>query len=113
MELYFVLNEYGEPVPERDLEAWSRWFAQADRCIARASVLPDVTVLTTFSGVDDVPESGILPRLFQSRVFGGVLDGEVLQHCTRAEAIVHHAELVEWCRIGNAPDGGITEADII
>jgi hypothetical protein len=45
-------------------------------------------------------------------VFGGVLDGEVVQHCTRAEATAQHAELVEWCRIGNTPNGGITEADL-
>jgi hypothetical protein len=113
MELYFVLDEHGEPVEERDVDAWSRWFAQADRSIARSTVSPDVTVLTTFNGVDDVREPGAVPKLFESRVFGGVLDGEVVQHCTRAEATIHHAELTEWCRIGNAPDGGITEADIV
>ena len=112
MELYFVLNEHGEPVPERDMEAWSRWFAQADSSIARSTVSPDVTVLSTFNGVDDVPEPGVVPKLFESRVFGGVLDGEVVQHCTRAEATAGHAALVEWCRIGNASDGGITDADI-
>jgi hypothetical protein len=113
MELYFVLDEHGEPLRERDFEAWSRWFAQADRCIARSSVSPDVTVLTTFSGVDEVAEPDSIPRLFESRVFGGILDGAVVQHCTRSEATAQHAELVEWCRIGNAPNAGITEADLI
>jgi hypothetical protein len=112
MELYFVLDEHGEPVPERDVEAWSRWFAQADRSVARSTVSRDITVLTTFNGVDDVPEPDSIPKLFESRVFGGVLDGEVVQHCTRAEATAQHAELVEWCRIGNTPNGGITEADL-
>ena len=112
MELYFVLNEQGEPVRERDIEAWSRWFAQADRSIARSIVAPDVTVLTTFSGVDDVPEPDSVPKLFESRVLGGVLDGEVIQHCTRAEATAQHAELVEWCRIVKLPNAGFKEADI-
>jgi hypothetical protein len=112
MELYFVLDERGEPIRERDVEAWSRWFAHADRSIARSIVSPDVTVLTTFNGVDNVPEPDSIPRLFESRVFGGILDGEVVHHCTRAEATAHHAELVEWCRIGNTPNGGITEADL-
>jgi hypothetical protein len=112
MELYFVLNEHGEPVLERDVEVWSKWFARADRSIARSTVSADVTVLTTFNGVDDVPEPDAIPRLFESRVFGGVLDGEVVHHRTRGEATARHAELVEWCRIGNASDRGITEADI-
>jgi len=113
MELYFVLDEHGDPVPERDVEAWSRWFAQADRSVARSTVSRDITVLTTFNGVDDVPEPDVIPKLFETRVFGGLLDGEVIQHCTRAEATAHHAELVEWCRIGNTPNVGITEADLL
>jgi hypothetical protein len=112
MELYFVLDEHGDPVPEHDVEAWSRWYAKADRSIARSVVTPNVTVLTTFSGVDDVPEPDSIPKLFESRVYGGVLDGEVVQHCTRAEATAQHAELVEWCRIGNQPGAGITETDL-
>lgn len=113
MELYFVLDEHGEPVRERDIAAWSRWFAQADRSIARTTVTPDVTVLTSFNGVDEVTEPDSIPRLFESRVFGGILDGEAVQHCTRAEATAQHVELVEWCRIGNSPNSGITEADLI
>ncbi len=112
MELYFVLDDQGEPIRERNLDAWSRWFARADRSVARSTVAPDITVLTTFNGVDDVPDSRSVPKLFECRVFGGVLDGEVVQHCTRAEAAAGHADLVEWCRVGLLPNAGITEADI-
>ena len=113
MELYFVLNEQGEPIRERDIEAWSRWFARADRSIARSIVAPDITVLTTFNGVDDVPGPDSVPKLFESRVFGGILDGEMIQHCTRAEAKAGHAYLVEWCRRSTLPKAGFTEADIL
>lgn len=113
MELYFVLDEHGEPVRERDVEAWSRWFAQADRCIARSTVAPNVTVLSTFNGVYDVACPDSIPKLFETRVFGGILDGETLQHRTRAEARARHAELVEWCRMGALPTAGFTEADIV
>ena len=112
MELYFVLDERGEPVREPNVEAWSRWFAQADRSIARTVVAPSVTVLTTFNGVDNVPDPDMAPRLFETRVFGGILDGEVVCHCTRAQATAEHLELVEWCRVGNSPCAGITQADI-
>lgn len=108
-----MLDEHGDPVQEHDLEAWSRWFAQADRSVARSVVSSDVTVLTTFNGVDDVPEPDCVPKLFESRVFGGVLDGAVVQHCTRAEATAQHHELVEWCRIGSQPNVGLSDADLL
>lgn len=106
MERYFVLDERGEPQLERDLDAWIRWFEQADRSIARTTVSPEVTVLTTFRGVEESPDA---PRLFETRVFGGVLDGEEVAHKTRALALESHAALADWCRIGNSPDAGITE----
>jgi hypothetical protein len=113
MELYFVLDEHGEPVRERDIDAWSRWFAQADRCVARSTVSRDVTILTTFNGVDDVAGPHSVPKLFESRVYGGILDGEVAHTCTRAQACAEHKRLVEWCRVGAQPHAGITESDII
>ena len=109
MEEYFVLDERGEPRPEPDVEVWTRWFEQADRGIARTSVSPDVAVLTTFRAVDEAPEPGVAPRLYDTHVFGGVLDGEEVASATRDEAVAAHEALVQWCRIGNAPDAGVTE----
>ena len=112
MEGYFVLDEHGEPLEERDFAAWTRWFEQADRSIARTVVTPEVTVLTTFSGVDQSTQ-GQPPRLFETRVFGGVLDSEELRHSTKSEALAAHSALAEWCRIGASPNSGVTESDIL
>lgn len=109
MERYFVLDERGEPVMERDIEAWSRWFQRADRSIARTVVAADLTVLTTFRGVGEMDESGDAPALFETRVFGGVLDGEEQWHRTRLEALDGHAAMAAWCRVGNSLNYGITE----
>lgn len=107
---YFTLDERGQPLPENDLEAWTRWFESADRCVARTVVTPTVTVLTTFTGVHDA--EGEPPLLFETRVFGGVLDAEEVLHRTRGEALAGHGELVEWCRKGNSPDLSIREEDV-
>jgi hypothetical protein len=109
MEAYFVLDECGEPRRERDLDAWTRWFERADRSIARTAVTREVMVLTTFRGVGEVSEPGGEPLLFETRVFGGLLDGEEIRRCTRAEAIAAHATLAQLCRIANAPDLGVNE----
>jgi hypothetical protein len=106
MALHFVLDDRGEPRLERDLEAWTQWFEQADRRIARTAVAPHITVLTTFRGVDESPDA---PRLFETRVFGGILNGEEVAHGTRADALAAHAMLAEWCRVGNSPNYGLTD----
>ena len=107
MDVYFVLDDHGDPLPIHDPEAWSQWQAQADRSVARTIVAPDIVVLTTFSGHDAPPE-GERPRLFVTDVFGGVFDGEELRHTTRAEALARHASLVDWCRVGISEDYGIS-----
>jgi hypothetical protein len=109
--VYFVLDEQGEPTLARDVDAWTEWFLQADRGVARTAVTPDVSVLTEFSGFD-VPDEGQLPRLYTTHVFGGVLDGEELQHPTREAALAAHAFVVAWCRIGSQPNFGVTADDI-
>jgi hypothetical protein len=110
MDGYYVLDARGEPLLERDFGAWTRWFEQADRRLARTVVSADVTVLTTFAGVDQNPRGGVL-RLFETRVFGGVLDGEEARYATRAEALAGHAEMAEWCRIGASTNYGIGAPD--
>jgi hypothetical protein len=74
-------------------------------------VSPGVTVLTTFSGVDHTSD-GSAPKLFETRVFGGVLDSEETRTATKGDALAAHAVLAAWCRVGETPDFGITSADI-
>jgi hypothetical protein len=110
-EVYFMLDEQGDPLQVSDPEAWARWFEQTDRCIARTTVTGSVVVLTTFEGVDQV-SAGQLPLLFGTFVFGGVLDGEEVRHATRTAALEAHARVTELCRAGTFPDYGITEEQI-
>ena len=113
MERYFVLDDRGEPMLERDLEAWTRWFERADRSVSRTVIAADVTVLTTFQAVGQTTVAGDAPALFQTRVFGGVLDGEEVWTRTRAEAVAGHEHLVEWSRVGNSSDHGISEDQLV
>jgi hypothetical protein len=113
MEGYFVLNERGEPVLERDVDAWIRWFERADRSVARTAIASNITVVTTFRGVAETDETGRTPPLFETRVFGGILEGEEAWHRTRTEALAGHAALAEWCRIANSANYGITKEQLI
>ncbi len=44
--------------------------------------------------------------------FGGVLDGEEVQHPTRVTSLAAHAMLAEWCRIGTTADLGLRAEDL-
>lgn len=101
MDAYFVLGSDGYPRRELDVLAWSRWYEHAHRSLARTTVAKGVIVLTVFTGFCDLAEADE-PRLFETRVFGGVLDGEEVSVRTRSDALLVHAELAEWCRIGQA-----------
>jgi hypothetical protein len=111
MDGYFVLDERGEPCEEKDFAAWTRWFEQADRSVCRTAVTPEITVLTTFSGFDH-STGGHPPRLFETRVLGGVLDAEEIRQGAKADAVATHRALVEWCRIGASENHGVSEGDI-
>ena len=109
MDIYFVLDEQGDPSPVRNFEEWASWCERSDRGVARTIVSSNVVVLTIFSGLNEEVATGEPPLLFHTCVFGGVLDGEDVQHATRPAALAGHARLVEWCREGILPDAGITE----
>ena len=112
MEGYFVLDDRGEPLLERDLDAWTRWYERADRSVCRTVVAADVTVLTIFQAVGHTTNEGETPALFQTRVFGGILHGEEAWNRTRAEAVAGHERLVDWSRIGNSPNHGLSEEQL-
>jgi len=42
-----------------------------------------------------------------------MLAGEERWHRTRAEALVGHERLAEWCRIGNAHNHGLSEDQLV
>jgi hypothetical protein len=111
MDGYFVLDARGEPIEEKDFTIWTRWFEQADRTVSRTEIAPHVTVLTTFSGFDPTAKGGT-PRLFETRVLGGALDGEEARHASKAEALRAHAGLAAWCRVGASENWGVRAEDV-
>ena len=110
MSMYFVLDEQGDPLPVASYEEWARWCERSDRGVARTVIAPEVVVLTVFTGLNEAEVApGEQPLLFDTCVLGGPLDGETVHHSNRVGALAEHEWLVEWCRLGNTPDQGVTE----
>ena len=88
----YVLDAAGNPKPEPDLMAWSKWFEKGDRVVAKTSV-GEAEVSTVFLGLDH-SFGGSAPLLYETMVFGGPFDGEQERYATKDQAQAGHAEWV-------------------
>lgn len=97
----YVLNETGEPVPERDLLKWATWYETAQRHVALTEFAWG-RVSTIFLGLDhnfllraeDDPLH-YKPILWETMVFRGTLTGEQRRYRSREEALKGHRTMVE------------------
>jgi hypothetical protein len=93
---HWILKD-GKPVPATHAQ-WALWWPTAleERRVAYTD-FPDfpgrIFVLTVFLGGDHRRDTG-QPLLYETRAFGGLLDGEMARYSTRAQAEQGHAEMV-------------------
>lgn len=93
----YKLDSEGRPVPCSPQE-WSRWYTSTDRKVDRTRVGGSV-ISTVFMGTNfRVRGSEGPPILYETRVFGGPLEGECVRTPTRAEALTAHHTMVERVR---------------
>lgn len=92
-----MLDADGEPRPEPDLLVWAHWFERTartgERVIARdrdESGRSPVMVSTVFLALDHNFRNSGPPILWETLVFGGVLDGEMCRYSSRAAALEGH-----------------------
>ena len=94
----YILDGH-EPVPERDIMAWSRWFESADRHV-RNTARDDVRVSTVFLGLDH--GFGGRRELFETMLFvNGTAEG-CERYSTWDEAEAGHQRWVA-CRCSRRP----------
>lgn len=87
--------ENGKPVPCEDLFEWARWFEKTkDRHIGDTRQ-GKVRVSTVFLGLDHSFSGRSKPILFETMVFGGLLDQSQDRYSTLEEAQKGHKK---WCK---------------
>lgn len=100
---FYILDEAGDPTPERDADAWARWFENANEVrVVRQEAVGDWWVSTCFLGMDHDFVGGP-PLLFESmRFWRGEgthhLDTGYQRCSTREEAIEMHEAMVQQIR---------------
>lgn len=99
MDLYYTLDEAGNPTPCRDSGTWGRWMADNEARRVGATFIPSadgkITVSTMFLGINHRFDGEGAPVLFETMVFGGPMDGAQWRYETRPEAIAGHARVVK------------------
>jgi hypothetical protein len=94
----YILDKDGQPVPCDDLLEWGRWMETAERRVAQDKDEQDehglkICVSTIFLGVDHRHWGDGPPILWETMVFGGVLDGAQERYTSLEEALVGHQEM--------------------
>jgi hypothetical protein len=105
--LYYVLDANGEPAVV-DLDNWGAWFDDADarivmqtriakgravECRPRAWGRGGVVVSTVFLAIDHAHDLGP-PVLWETMIFGGLMDGDQWRYRSRLDALTGHAAAV-------------------
>jgi hypothetical protein len=111
MAKFYILNENGQP-EEASVLTWSVWCAHnGTKRLLKETVIQGSRVNTVFLGYD--PSYSIVsshrPKLFETWVFGGKLDGKSEKYCTRQEAEEGHEKMVEAVKKANPKKQSIHE----
>lgn len=86
-------------IPTDDGMEWARFFESGDRVVAQTTITGDIGVSTVFLGIDHFFRlNRPKPLIFESRVFGGALNGETHRYATYTGAEAGHKKLCEKVR---------------
>ena len=104
--MYYILE--GKEPKEVDPYQWAIQFDTSNRHVAQDEIADGVKVSTVFLGLDHQYGDGP-PLLFETLVFEGTLDGEMMRYSTWEEAEIGHKEMVERVRLTFANERSVVE----
>jgi hypothetical protein len=89
---YYRLDEHGDPVWEKDPQAWADWVETANTIVAKAFLPNNVVVATTFVGFS----SQVPPRVWQTEIRGSIMDQQITTCAgNRRDAEKMHEQVVQ------------------
>lgn len=99
MKSYLYILQ-GKDILPVDILTWGKWFQTADRLIARDGQ-NGVLVSTVFLGINHQFNLDLPPLVFETMIFGGLLDSYQERYSTYDEALKGHQKVVEKAGIIN------------
>jgi len=96
MTQWYILNK-DHTTTAVNIHDYSIWNVNNDlRRVAKDEV-GESNISTVFLGLDHSYEEGADPVLFETLVFDGAYDGEMVRYCTWEEAVDGHLKMVKKC----------------
>ena len=103
MNIKYILNDKGEPVPERNVLTWGRWLKE-NRSARRVGEddVGDLLISTLFLGLDHNYDTEGPPILWETMVFDNGGDYIFQKRCagSRERAEAQHLRIVQLVKEG-------------
>lgn len=96
MTLRYILDKDNNPVACDDLEKWARFMGYHPRLAFDKLMTAEIS--TVFLGINHSLHPTAPPILWETKVFGGKLDGETARYDSEAAARVGHIQMVDRVR---------------
>lgn len=106
----YILDQNGNPVSEPDIFKWGKWFEKVERYVGDTEI-NGIRVSTVFLGLDHDFGQRSSPVLWETMVFGGILDGEMERYTSLESAKHGHEEMVKKVKKALAEKGDKEEKD--
>lgn len=98
----YILNDAGEPMPERDLLRWAMWYETANCVVARSTLEGNIWIATDFMGLDlnllrnceDDPLH-YKPVLWETAVFRGEEVLDIVRYSSKEDALRGHEQMAK------------------
>lgn len=98
--LFYILDNLRQPIRCDDAAVWGAWFHNIDNRIVDRTVIGNVKVSTVFIGLDHRFNKRGPPILFETMLFGGKYDGELVdRYSSWSDAEAGHAMAVKRIKV--------------
>jgi hypothetical protein len=95
---WYILDHERRPVRVDDALTWGRWLQEVEDNHVAHEEIGDTRVSTIFLGLDHRHSGNGPPMLFETMIFGGMLDGTRWRYSTWDDAETGHAMAVKKAR---------------
>ncbi len=98
MNMYYILDEGGNPV-SATVEQWGYWLEDAGILrMVDFTQIGEIEISTVFVGLNPHPTSDQKPKLYETAISGGLLDGHSWKYSTKQDAIDGHRQALREVR---------------
>jgi hypothetical protein len=93
--IYYILSNTGQVIKCKKFSAWPNFMSSIDGRIIAEDNIGNVTISTVFLGINNSCDESEQPKIFETMVFGGLLNGTESHCATLKQAKAMHKKMVQ------------------